>query len=696
MNTSKQKTKRHIAILTAGLFLLALLVRLPALNVFWTTDETKWVVRSHYFLSGLLDQTYKCQPVKQGRQIETYGLGCTFQTVHPGVITMWTGSAGIFLNYLQSNADGNLSFQDYLTALPVDPVTANLIAPVRLLTVFITALFTAFFFILAAQLLNWRVAFVAALLLALDPFHIALSRVLHHDALATGFMTLSLLMTLGYWQKGWSKKWLIASGIMAGLAILSKILAIFLLPFTALCGLFTLFWLRQYKDPAAWRRLIGEGLLWGLSAGIIFILLFPAMWTIPQEVITRLFLTVSDIAAKGHDQFFLGTRSKDPGWLFYPVTIFLRLSPLVVLGLGASLFATVKNWRVIKKSSEHPKPSSAVGIWIMLAVYILLFLFFLSFPSKKITRYALPLFPTLSLLSGAGLLYLLDYLILRFTKQRLKYWSVGLVSGIILLVQGSFIINNYPYYTTYYSPLTGGTVGASKLVTLIGWGEGQDQAADYFNQKPNASNLQVANADHDTFAPFFKGITKDYSYTNGNVMSPDYVVISLRQVQDERINAAFWYYLQHHAAPEHRITLHGVDYLLIYPLPVQNDVRWKDNLIEDKVTFFGYNIEDDGLRLFWQNDGLPAEAHWHFALQSVAGGKIYWQACALDPAFAPERETDEAILESLCPFPSQTPSPGIYHLKLGVGPDQKTIETLPFPEGDKALQVGPSGHISKL
>jgi hypothetical protein len=90
-----------------GLFLLALLPRLPDLGRFLTADEFLWVDRSRNFLAGLTDAAYRCTTV-----VETWefaeGLACTLRTGHPGVTTMWTGSFGFLLlfNPVFKRADG--------------------------------------------------------------------------------------------------------------------------------------------------------------------------------------------------------------------------------------------------------------------------------------------------------------------------------------------------------------------------------------------------------------------------------------------------------------------------------------------------------------------------------------------------------------------------------------------------------------
>src|SRR5262249_28739153 len=80
-------------------------------------------------------------------------------------------------------------------------------------------------------------AALAALLWAADPFVIAYSRVLHVDGLAGTFVMLSLLAACVYWFHERRARFLVLSGISAGLAILSKSPALVLLPLVGLIAL---------------------------------------------------------------------------------------------------------------------------------------------------------------------------------------------------------------------------------------------------------------------------------------------------------------------------------------------------------------------------------------------------------------------------------------------------------------------------
>jgi len=77
-------------------------------------------------------------------------------------------------------------------------------------------------YLLVKALFSRPIAFLSVILIAIDPFYLAHSRVLQLDALTSTFVTLSLLSLLLYLTHGRHSGYLIFSGSMAGLAFLSK------------------------------------------------------------------------------------------------------------------------------------------------------------------------------------------------------------------------------------------------------------------------------------------------------------------------------------------------------------------------------------------------------------------------------------------------------------------------------------------
>ena len=51
-------------------------------------------------------------------------------------------------------------------------------------------------------------------------------------------------------------------------------------------------------------------------------------------------------------------------------------------------------------------------------------------------------------------------------------------------------MQHYPYYLTYFNPLSGGNRSAPQVL-LVGWGEGLEKAADWLNQQPDPDTQHV-------------------------------------------------------------------------------------------------------------------------------------------------------------------------------------------------------------
>jgi uncharacterized membrane protein len=676
-----------------GLFILALAVRVPALDTFDTVDEHTWVYRSGSFIGGLLFPDYTCPPAAWGRTFSTAGLGCTLQIGYPGVTTMWGGGLGLLAYYWQTMRPTGVGLHTFLKNL--DPLDPALIAPTRLPLAVAGALFVLPFYWLMRRLLDEKVAFVAALLVALSPFHIALSRVLHQDALTADFMVLSLLSMVGYWLQGWKRRWLFISATLAGIAFLSKAIGWFMMPCAAMVGLLSLYYHRREGRWHGWAsvgQMVGEGVTWGVVAWLTFTVLFPAMWVIPGEVISRLIDANFGLAEQGHesDQFFLGSISHNPGPLLYPIGWLLRASPLEVLGL---LVLPPAVWRSLRsarqKIAEHPAQ-------VALALFVAAFLLFVTLSNKKMVRYSLPAFPVLDIFVAIGLLWLADRLAWLTRRETIQRWALPTLGGLVLLGQGWLVVDNYPYYFTYYNPLAGGALGAARI-TDVGWGEGLNEAAAYLNRQPGSQSLQVTTDYPTTLSPFFAGAVNDY-YTSpiDEIMKSDYLVFYRRHLQSELHDPNLWRYFDQHYTPVQRVTLHGLDYALIYRNPIQQHFCTQDNNLPDALTPFGYNLAADGnLTLFWQNLKGDNRPEAQVGLTSAADGETRWVACAPAPAFAAEAGLPGAFVESQCPLAASGAPPGYYDLRLGWGDGGRALPLLINTEGSFS-SMAPATALASL
>jgi hypothetical protein len=174
-----------------GLLLLALALRLPGLTVFLTADEARsWFGRSIIFLDSLLHGNLaNTAPGGSVPFIENVSLSPA-----PGVTTMWAGALGILVEYVRQGAPGSLA--DFVRSLPFDPLDPTMLFALRLPTVLLAVAAVLVTYWWSRPLLGQWGSVLVASFIALDPFYLALSRILGHDALVTTFMWLSLLAFL--------------------------------------------------------------------------------------------------------------------------------------------------------------------------------------------------------------------------------------------------------------------------------------------------------------------------------------------------------------------------------------------------------------------------------------------------------------------------------------------------------------------
>ncbi|MGQ9628220.1 MAG: ArnT family glycosyltransferase, partial [Anaerolineae bacterium] len=323
----------------AGLFFLALLPRLFGLSTFMTPDEGLWMERTALFGQALLRGDW----------------ADTFQSGHPGVTTKWLGLAGLAGEYLVSRDEACLAptgspeawglspredFRSFLAAVPKS--CARHLAAARLPIVLLSALSVGAIYLLCRKLFGWQVALLAGVLIAFDPFFLAHSRFLHHDALLTIFMSLSLLSFLIYLREGCSG-WLFLSAVCGGLAFLSKASGLFLAPLLGLLALV------QIKSAIEFPPYFGAGFVirwvltmavWAIAASLAVFFFWPAMWVNPGSTAQAVLANSLEYAAEGHQfgSFFLGRAALDPGPFFYPLNLLFRLTPPVLAGLAFAIY----------------------------------------------------------------------------------------------------------------------------------------------------------------------------------------------------------------------------------------------------------------------------------------------------------------------------------------------------------------------
>jgi 4-amino-4-deoxy-L-arabinose transferase-like glycosyltransferase len=569
--TSASWKKRARLGLEIGLSLLILLAaawapRVQGLHQYVTTDEHLWLTRSAQFYYALLHKDY----------------AATYQKEHPGVTTMWAGAAG-FARLSPEYRDrpvkqlNKYQFETYLTQVS-DTSFLDILVAGRTFMVMASTLALLLGFLYARRLIGALPALVGFLLIALDPFHLALSRLLHLDGLLSSLMLLAVLSFLCYWKDRRIGD-LILSGVVSGLTWLTKSPGLVLIPTVLLLAVW-----ESWRHPAPsavskprlrriW-ELAWPLAVWGAAGCAVFIAAWPAMWVQPYQTLRSVLEMAQRYAQEGHDSavFFNGEiiESGEMGleyWYFYPLTYLWRSTPVTLLGLLLAIWAAVRKAYPFDQSSARLAGRGMV--WIVLTFSLLM-----TVGTKKFDRYLIPIYPPLDLLAGMGWAAFAIWLAKSLSKWRagMQPAVVGLLLTLVIAWQAALAYDSFPYYLSYYNPLMGGPRLAPQVMQ-IGWGEGLDQAGRYLNNKDNPRKLKAISwYALGSVSYYFPGDVRYFrkkpvldGHELDKLLESDYAIIYVNQWQRNLAAPALEYLSQQ--SPEHTVWINGIEYARIYKLP---------------------------------------------------------------------------------------------------------------------------------
>ncbi len=455
------------AFLLVGLFLL---LRLPSLGSYVTADEALWLRSSANFYYAI-------------GHAEWEG---TIQSSHPGVTTMWAGAAAfhvVFPEY-QNLGQGEISdfqLRHLLLRKGINPV--ELLATARAFVVAINALAFALLWPLMRKVFGYWTALAALLLIANDPFLIGHQRLLHQDGLLASFTLLSLVAFFTY-RKTAGPWILVLSGIAAGLAGLTKSPGWLLIPFLLSLRIIRAF---QQSGRERLRSLLVPSALVLTGAGVSAMVLYPALWSQPAETLSGILHYALDSAEGLYSgPVFFASRvfpNADLGafsWIFYPLSVLWRSTPLTAIGLGMAALALFR----VRKSDRNRTEI------LQLLAYAFLFMILMSLGTKKFDRYYLP---GMILLQVVAAWAWVGFFVWVKENHKAIGWRLAASLLPVVLLASQLLALGYtkPYFITYYNPLLGGSAGAYQGMQM-GWGEGMEQAAHFLLEQPNIENKSVS------------------------------------------------------------------------------------------------------------------------------------------------------------------------------------------------------------
>ncbi|MEK7499122.1 MAG: glycosyltransferase family 39 protein, partial [Patescibacteria group bacterium] len=315
-----------------GLLLaISLATRTLNLGTFLTADEKTWLGRSYEFIRAFKDVRFNDM----------------LQTTHPGVTTLWT--AGIAV-----------TTKMFVSGVPFTNATLfHFIKSAQFSIAFLNACAVPVIYIFLYALLKRRdIAFFAALLIALNPLLIGYSRVVHVDALLGSLLTLAVLASMLY-ARSLERQWLIASAVLSALALLTKIPAVFILPFIV-CALIV-YYVIPAREPESRQSttwipgqarddirlfLINrfrDALIWLLIVTLMILIIWPALLWVPNPVgnVLAVKRDISVAATTPHNMS--EDYSLNP--YHYPAALLSRSTPVSLIGTILGLIAIAVSYK---------------------------------------------------------------------------------------------------------------------------------------------------------------------------------------------------------------------------------------------------------------------------------------------------------------------------------------------------------------
>jgi 4-amino-4-deoxy-L-arabinose transferase-like glycosyltransferase len=615
-----------------------------------------------------------------GNAILARDWAATYQRYHPGVTLMWLAGAGL---QLFSRQQGGLTGDQLLGIAPTKPgtLTASVsaaIIPLGLAIAFCIALS----YPLLRRLAGRRVGLVASLLVALDPFDIAYSKVVHPDGLLTVFMFLSGLFLLAYLREG-RRQDLVFSGITGGLAFLTKSPSLFLVPYVGLIGTAT-YLFPNHGNRSLLRRLaqvVRLMVAWLLIAAAIFVLLWPAMWVKPDDILATMADRIVFHTTNPHMNpvFFNGQiTEEDPGIIYYLATIGWKTTMITLPFIGAAILWLPGRWR-----------SKEGRVLLALVAYATFFTLQMGIGEFKQVAYIVPVAPVLSTIAAFGLVWSTDALA-SFRWMRKRRWFTPILLLLALLVQAAIVVQNHPYMGNHYNLLLGGLRTAAKILPLQDHGEGLDIAARYL------SNLEHGQDEtaliHPRSAIVFQ---REFVGRTTSEIVPwatyrvYYINEEMRQLGNEDWQA-LWQSDQNRE-PFLTVTFKEIPFVWVYggppedPVPVGLDYEINAQL-GDHIWLERVRLSQEKIRpgetlnvvLYWRSDGLVREDYTVFTHLLSADGNMVaqWDQVPLFGIRPVWTWRDGELLEDVyhLAIPSDA-DPGVLELSAGMY-DSQSIQRL--------------------
>lgn len=382
----------------------------------------------------------------------------------------------------------------------------------RIPVAIISSLLIPSFYLLAKRFINSKIAFLFAILLALDPIHLALSRWVMNDGLLTLFTFLTIYFFLIYQKK--TIHLILISFTLAAASLTRPTSVITIIPLAILS-------LTKTKKTSQSLVLLCKILLFTY---LLVWILWPGLWTHPLTSYVEYFFREATLAQQGIKVFYMGKVTTNPSLTYYFFQLATRLPLFIlILFLLSPIFLIIKimSKQITTKKIKNYLPQVAF------IVFALTFFLALSFSALKIgVRYALPIWPWIYLAAAWS-----TSQIFLFIKQ--KSLRFILVSALLIAAVLNLLIY-FPNYYLFYNSLIKGPEGAQNY-DLVGHCLGSKPALGYIQScYPEVQSVAILGCSGVT-APYYFAHPVSDDWQNATVTVIDYTykqLLSNKEILD--------------------------------------------------------------------------------------------------------------------------------------------------------------------
>lgn len=419
-------------IMLTGVLFLSFFKLKHSMN-FINLDELLWMYRSRFFIDRLLD----------------YDFSNLIQSSQPGIMVMWI--VGPFMKIINYDFASILDFVKSLgdSGIPYNVINSHdkqlflnykeisFIFNIPVLAVIASFFFAVYFLLRRLNFSRWSISF-SLLLIATTPYYVYFTT--PTDKFVGIFATLSLLSLLVYAERRGGGKYLVFSAVFASWAVLTKLSALFLVPFSlfillfykidfSTCGQFVgakkeIVNFRKWKNNI---KHIRETLLnssYDYSSWLVVffascVIFLPAIITDPLSILNFFLNENSQRSIMGNYDILLNLKIMIAYLLDSSLLSFNVFVLAIFMGFIFLIIKRTKNGMIVDKKN------------VVMSFYPLFFFLFITFFSRTYSfRYMVPVLLAFQIAAGEGIFQFSNILSEKWkvrNKKEIYLWALMLI-----------------------------------------------------------------------------------------------------------------------------------------------------------------------------------------------------------------------------------------------------------------------------